>query len=177
MIVEPAEPGNPSEETLRRLRRKLHQTLRQVGRDFESFQFNTIVAALMELLNEMSEARNQGAEGSAAWQEACDIYVRMLAPIAPHVAEELWERLGNPYSVHTQIWPEVDEEAAAVDEITLVIQVNGKVRDRLNVPADIGEDEAQERALASEAAQRFLADKTVRKVIVVPGRLVNIVAN
>jgi len=177
MIVEPGAAGEPSEETSRRLRRKVHQTLQQVGSDFESFQFNTIVAALMELLNEMSEARTQGAVGSAAWDEACDIYLRMLAPIAPHVAEELWERLGNPYSVHTQPWPEVDEAAAAVDEITLVVQVNGKVRDRLNVPPDIGDEEAQERAIASQGAQRFLADKTVRKVIVVPGRLVNIVAN
>ncbi len=177
MMVEPGEAGEPSADTLRQLRRKVHQTLRQVDRDFEAFQFNTIVAALMELLNEMSEARSQGAVGSAAWDEACDIYLRMLAPIAPHVAEELWERLGKPYSVHTQPWPAVDEGAAAVDEITLVIQVNGKVRDRLTTPADIGQEEAEARALASEGAQRFLEDKTVRKVIVVPGRLVNIVAN
>jgi leucyl-tRNA synthetase len=159
------------------LRRKVHLTLRQVTRDFETFQFNTIVAALMELLNEMNEARTQGAVGSAAWDEACDIYLRMLAPIAPHVAEELWERLGKSYSVHTQPWPEVDADAAAVDEITLVIQVNGKVRDRLTVPAGIGQEEAEARALASEGAQRFLEDKAVRKIIVVPGRLVNIVAN
>ncbi len=177
LVIDPGEPGEPTEETIRQLRRKLHQTLQQVERDFENFQFNTIVAALMELLNEMSEARNQGAVGSAAWDEACNLYIRMLAPIAPHVAEELWERLGEEYSVHTKPWPEVDEVAAAVDEITLVVQVNGKVRDRLNVPPDLPEEEARERALASEGAQRFLADKTVRKVIVVPGRLVNIVAN
>jgi leucyl-tRNA synthetase len=177
LITEPGEPGQPSDETLRQLQRKVHQTLQQVGGDFESFQFNTIVAALMELLNEMSEARQQGAVGSEAWDEACDLYLRMLAPIAPHVAEELWERLGKPYSVHTQAWPEVDSEAASVDEITLVIQVNGKVRDRLTVPADIDRQEAEKQALASAGAQRFLADKRVRKVIVVPGRLVNIVAN
>ncbi len=178
LMTEPAEPaGEGSEEILRGLRRKVHQTLRQVENDFENFQFNTIVAALMELLNAMSEARAQGAEGTPAWEEAVDIYLRMLAPVAPHLAEELWERAGKPYSIHTQAWPEVDEEAAAQDEVTLVIQVNGKVRDRLSVRADISEDEARERALESPGAQRFLEGVTIRKVIVVPGRLVNIVAN
>jgi leucyl-tRNA synthetase len=178
LMTEPAEPaGEATEEILRGLRRKVHQTLRQVENDFENFQFNTIVAALMELLNAMSEARAQGAEGTPAWEEAVDIYLRMLAPVAPHLAEELWERAGKPYSIHTQAWPEVDEEAAAQDEVTLVIQVNGKVRDRLSVRADISEDEARERALESPGAQRFLEGVTIRKVIVVPGRLVNIVAN
>ena len=178
LMVDPDEAvGEPSDETIRKLRRKVHQTLKQVGDDFETLQFNTIVAALMELMNEMIEARANGAGGSDAWREACEIYLLMLAPVAPHVAEELWERLGNSFSVHQQSWPQVDESATAEDEITLVIQVNGKVRDRLNVPVGIGEEEARERALASEGAQRFLADATVRKVIVVPGRLVNIVAN
>ena len=176
-MVDPGEAGEPSPETIRRLRRKVHQTLRQVGEDFEALQFNTIVASLMELLNEMYEARAQGAVGSDAWQEASDIYLRMLAPIAPHVAEELWVRQGGGFSIHQQSWPEFDEAAAVVDEITLVVQVNGKVRDRLTVPVDIDEELAREQALASEGAQRFLVDKTVRKVIVVPGRLVNIVAN
>jgi leucyl-tRNA synthetase len=167
----------PTEETLRGLRRKVHQTLRQVENDFEQFQFNTIVAALMELLNTMSEARAQGAQGTPAWDEAVDIYLKMLAPVAPHLAEELWERAGKPYSIHTQAWPRVDEDAAAQDEVTLVIQVNGKVRDRLSVPVDISEDEAREQALNSPGAQRFLEGVTIRKVIVVPGRLVNVVAN
>jgi leucyl-tRNA synthetase len=131
----------------------------------------------MELSNEMHQARGEGAVGTEAWKEACDIYLRMLAPIAPHIAEELWERLGKEYSVHTGSWPEVDEAAAAEDEITLVVQVNGKVRDRLVVPAGIDDDSAREMALASEGALRFTDGKTVRKVIVVPGRLVNIVAN
>ena len=177
LMIDPGEAGEPSLETIRRLRRKVHQTLQQVGEDFEALQFNTIVASLMELLNEMYEARAQGAVGSDAWQEASDIYLRMLAPIAPHVAEELWVREGGGFSIHQQSWPEFDEAAAVVDEITLVVQVNGKVRDRLTVPVDIDEELAREQALASEGAQRFLVDKTVRKVIVVPGRLVNIVAN
>jgi leucyl-tRNA synthetase len=161
---------------LRGLRRKLHQTLRQVTHDFETFEFNTIISALMELLNEMFKAREQGAVGTPEWAEAQDIYLRMLAPVAPHVAEELWtEYLGKPYSVHTQTWPEVDEAAAKADQITLVVQINGKVRDRIQVPAGIGEVEARAAALASEAVQKHLQGKEPRKVILVPGRLVNIV--
>ena len=175
LMAEPSAAGEPSADTTRRLRRKVHQTLAQVSRDFEEFQFNTIVAALMELLNEMTQAQSAGAVGSEAWDEACDIYLCMLAPIAPHLAEELWERRGRPFSVHHQQWPEVDLEAMREDEITLVIQVNGKVRDRLSVPPEIEEEEARERALACEGAQRFTEGKTVRKVIFVPRRLVNIV--
>jgi leucyl-tRNA synthetase len=134
----------------------------------------------MELLNELMQARAQGAASAgAAWEEVKDIYARMLAPITPHIAEELWDRLGRREkdgSVHLQPWPAVDEEAARAEEITLVVQVNGKVRDRVTVPAGIGEEEMRARALATEGARRFTEGLTVRKVIVVPGRLVNIVA-
>ncbi|MGB5294856.1 MAG: leucine--tRNA ligase [Thermoanaerobaculia bacterium] len=177
LMLEPTEKFTAEPGVERRLRRKVHQTLRQVGEDFETYEFNTIVAALMELSNEMHQARADGAAGGDAWDEACDIYLRMLAPIAPHIAEELWERLGKDYSVHTSTWPQVDAAAAAEDEVTLVVQVNGKVRDRLVVPVDIADETAREMALASEGALRFTDGKTVRKVIVVPGRLVNIVAN
>jgi len=167
--------GQPSQEVSKGLRRKLHQTLQAVTEDFESFEFNTIIAALMELMNEMYKAREQGAFGSPAWQEAEDVYLRMLAPIAPHLAEELWARLGNPYSVHQQPWPEVDAEAAKEDEISLIVQVNGKLRDKITVPVGISDEEAQKIALASETVQRFMEGKTPRKVIVVQGKLVNIV--
>ena len=99
----------------------------------------------------------------------------MLAPVCPHIAEELWEKLGKVYSVHTQAWPEVDEEAAKEDQITLIVQVNGKLRDRIMVDAGISDEEAKALALESEGAQTALEGRPVRKVIVVPGRLVNIV--
>jgi leucyl-tRNA synthetase len=167
--------GKADEQVVRSLRRKIHQTLRRITHDFENFEFNTIVSSLMELLNDMYKARERGADGSPAWEEAMDLYLRMMAPVTPHIAEELWARLGKPYSVHNQPWPEVDEQAAAEEQVTLVIQVNGKVRDRINVPVDIDDEDARSAALASVAVQRILAGKPPRKVIVVPGKLVNIV--
>ena len=176
LFVEPGEDGGGGEEVERRLRRKLHQTLKQVTLDFERFQFNTLIAALMELMNEMYQARTDGAAGTDAWNEAMDAYLRMLAPVAPHLAEELWHRAGEPYSIHQQPWPEVDEEAAKVEKITLVVQVNGKLRDRIEAEAGIDDEQARELALASEGARRFTEGKEIPKVIVVKGRLVNIVA-
>ncbi len=123
----------------------------------------------------MARAKGQGAWGTPAWDEAVDIYLRMLAPVAPHISEELWQRLGKPYSIHQQSWPKVDEAAAAQEEITLVVQVNGKLRDRITVPADIREEDAKALALASEAVTRFMEGKAPRQVIYVKGRLVNIV--
>lgn len=175
-VVEPAQnAGTADTAVIRSLRRKVHQTLRAVTRDFKDFQFNTIVSGLMELMNEMVKAKSAGASGTPAWDEAMEIYLKMLAPVCPHISEELWARLGKPYSIHTQSWPEVDEAAAAEDEITLVVQVNGKVRERINVPADISDADARAAALASEAVQKFLEGKTPRQVVYVKGRLVNIV--
>ena len=102
LFTEPAGKPSASPETLKVLRRKLHQTLRQVTRDFEQFEFNTIVSGLMELLNEMYKAKEAGAAGTPEWNEAVDLYLRMLAPVCPHIAEELWQIIGKPYSIHTQ---------------------------------------------------------------------------
>jgi leucyl-tRNA synthetase len=175
LFTDSDQPGEPNAETIRNLRRKVHQTVRQVTHDFETFEFNTIISALMELLNEMYKARENGAVGTEAWDEATDIYIRMLAPVSPHVAEELWAHFDKPYSIHTQSWPEVDEAAAAEEQITLVVQVNGKVRDRISVPVDISEEKAKELALNSEAVGKYLQGNDPRKVILVPGKLVNIV--
>jgi leucyl-tRNA synthetase len=176
VVTEPSTRPLGSPETLKVLRRKVHQTLKHVTRDFEQFEFNTIVSGLMELLNEMYKAREAGAVGTPEWDEAIDIYLRMLAPVAPHIAEELWTTvLGMPYSVHTQPWPKVDEEAAKEDEITIPIQVNGKVRDRIVVPADAGEEQIKSAALASEVVQKFLEGKPPKKVIYVKGKMVSVV--
>ncbi|UYN91945.1 MAG: leucine--tRNA ligase [Anaerolineales bacterium] len=156
------------------LRRKVHQTIQKVARDLETFEFNTIISAYMELANTMTELRPK-VEGSPEWEEAKDVYLRLMAPVTPHVAEELWAQAGKPYSVHLQPWPVADEAAAREDEITLVVQVNGKLRDRITVPAGISEDDAKARALASEAVAKALDGKTPRQVIVVKGKLVNVV--
>jgi leucyl-tRNA synthetase len=174
MVLEPAS-GGADNDTIRGLRRKVHQTVQQLTRDFENLQFNTTVSGLMELLNEMVKAKQKGAYGSDAWNEAIDIYLRMLAPIAPHISEELWAEIGKPYSVHTQSWPVADEEAAKDDVITLIVQINGKLRDRIEVPAGISKEDAQAKALASDKVAKYMEGKDPRKVIVVPGRLVNIV--
>jgi leucyl-tRNA synthetase len=174
-VNEPAPRGTASEEVLRSLRRKLHQTLKRITHDFQNFEFNTIVSSLMELTNELYKAREHGAMGTPAWDEALDIYLRMMAPVTPHIAEELWARMGKPYSVHAQSWPEVDQDAAAEDEVILVVQVNGKVRDRIKVAAGISDELAREAAFTSQLVVRFMEGRPARKVIVVPGKLVNIV--
>ena len=169
-------PPAQGSEVLRNLRRRVHQTLRRVTDDFENFEFNTIISALMELLNEMYKAREAGAVGTPEWEEATEIYLKMLAPVAPHIAEELWtEQVGKPYSVHQQRWPEVDEAAAKEDEIEIPVQVNGKLRDRIVVPAEAGEEQIRAAALASETVRKFLEGKEPKKVIVAQKRLVNVV--
>lgn len=170
-----ASQGEVSEEIQRSLRRKVHQTLRSVSYDLENFEFNTIVSALMELLNTMQEAKANGAVGSPAWEEAQDIYLRMLAPITPHIAEELWSRSGKENSVHTQSWPKLDEAATVEEEITLVVQINGKLRDRITVPAGLSKEETKSKALASEVIKKQMDGNEPNKVIVVEGKLVNIV--
>jgi leucyl-tRNA synthetase len=167
--------GGASEADLRKMRRKVHQTLRSVTHDFATLNFNTIVSGLMELLNEMTVAKTVGAFGSPDWLEAENLYLLMLAPVCPHIAEELWVRTGHEYSIHNQPWPQVDEEAAKEEQITLIVQVNGKVRDRLTLPATIDEAQAKAAALESESVQGHMAGKTPKKVIYVPGRLVNFV--
>ena len=160
----------------RDLRRLTHQTIRRVSEDLEAFRFNTAIAALMELTNGLSRAREGGPADAAAWQEAVESLLLMLAPLAPHIAEELWERIGRPYSVHTQSWPAWDHDLAREEEITLVVQVNGKVRDRIQVAAGIAEEEAKRVALESAQVRRHLEGQEIRRVIYVPGKLVNIVA-
>jgi leucyl-tRNA synthetase len=159
---------------VRQLQRAVHQTIQRVSDDMERFEFNTIVSALMELTNALYKAR-AAAEGTPAWDEAVRTLLLLMAPITPHVTEELWARRGLPYSIHQQAWPTYDAAAAAEDTITVVVQVNGKVRDRIQVPADIGEDEAKAAALATAGAQRYMEGKAPKQVVYVKGRLVSIV--
>jgi leucyl-tRNA synthetase len=165
-------PGPVAEKELRR---KLHQTIKKVSDDIDSFNFNTMVAALMEYTNYLQKAQDTPIYGTPAWNEAIEALLLMLAPSAPHMTEELWERLGKPYSIHRQKWPEYDAASAKEETFTLVVQVNGKVRGKVELPVDVGEAEAKEAALKVEHVQRYLQGKAPRQVIYVPGRLVNLV--
>ncbi|MCC6297865.1 MAG: leucine--tRNA ligase [Anaerolineales bacterium] len=178
LFTDPASSSgtSASADVKKNLRRRVHQTLKRVTHDFENFEFNTVISSLMELLNEMYKAREAGAVGTPEWDEATEIYLKMMAPVAPHIAEELWtNHLGKPYSIHQQAWPQVDEAAAKEDVIEIPVQVNGKVRDRIVVAVDASEDEIRKAALASEIVQKYLEGKEPRKVIVAHGRLVSVV--
>jgi leucyl-tRNA synthetase len=161
----------------RDLRRKTHQTIQKVTDDLENFRFNTAVAALMELTNLMYEVSNSLEQGarSAAIDEAIETLIPLLSPFAPHIADELWEAIGEKGFLYHGSWPEADASVAAADEITLVVQVNGKVRDKLMAAAGADNATLEAMALASPKVLEHLQGRPPKKVIVVPGKLVNVV--
>ncbi|MFQ6133159.1 MAG: class I tRNA ligase family protein, partial [Armatimonadota bacterium] len=172
--------GAEQSEAAKGLRRKTHQTIKKITTDIEErLHFNTAISAAMELVNDMYAyvaARDDGGP-DAAYSEAVENLLVMLSPFAPHIADELWERLGKSGSLYEATWPAFDPEIAREEQIEVPVQVNGKLRDRLTVPADISDEELRELALASQRARAHTEGKEVRKVIVVPKKLVNIVAN
>jgi leucyl-tRNA synthetase len=164
------------DERQRAFRRSVHETIRKVGDDMgRRYTFNTAVAANMELLNAVGRFEDRSANGRALVQEALESIVLMLAPIVPHIAQALWQALGYSDEVVDRSWPEADGDALVRQSVELVIQVNGKMRGKIAVAADAGDDEIRTAALAEPNAQRFIEAKPVRKVIIVPGRLVNLV--
>jgi leucyl-tRNA synthetase len=167
--------GAEDEPGVKDLLRVTHQTIRRVSEDMDRLRFNTMLSALMEYSNYLGKIREAGSVPLENYREAVRTLLRLLAPTAPHFAEEVWSRLGYEYSIHNQRWPVWDEKLAKDEEIPLVVQVNGKVRDKLIVPASIGEDMARKLALESQKVRAFTQGKTVAQVIYVPGRLVNVV--
>lgn len=147
-----------------------HQTVKKVTEDYENLHFNTAISQLMVFINEAYKV-------DALPYEYIEGFVQLLAPIAPHIGEELWSILGNEDGISYAPWPTYDEAALVEDEVEVVFQVNGKVRAKSNVPRDLGKDELEKVALANETVQEYIEGKTVRKVIAVPNKLVNIVAN
>ena len=168
-------PGTVDETATRALRRKTHQTIRKVTADMEDFSFNTAVAAIMELRNTILGAQREATVTREAWDEAVETMLLLLAPISPHITEELWTRRGHSDSIHRQAWPSWDEAAAREEEISVIVQINGKTRDKIDAPAGLNEDALRELALSSERVQRLLEGRAPRKVIVARGQLVNIV--
>ena len=160
------------------LRRKIHETINKVNDDFgRRNTFNTAIAAVMELLNDVAKHNSAETQSVAVRHEALTSAVLLLSPIAPHICHALWQALGHSESVADARWPAVDEKALVRSSITLVLQVNGKVRGKIEVAADISKQDIEKIALADENVQRFIEGSTIRKIIVVPGRLINIVAN
>jgi leucyl-tRNA synthetase len=159
----------------RELKRVTHQTVKKVTHDMERLRFNTMIAALMELTNYLAKVKEDGSVSPKEWLKSIDKLVLMLAPAAPHLAEELWQLMGHGYSIHNQPWPEWDEELAREDEITLVVQINGKVRDKITLSASVTEEEARELVLKRQKVMSYLEGKQVVKSVYVPKRLINIV--
>ncbi|GAB6934313.1 leucine--tRNA ligase [Calditerricola yamamurae] len=173
-LFEDRRPAEPADPAAKALYRQMHQTIKKVTEDIDKrYQFNTAVSAIMELVNAISAYPEGADRGTLA--EAIEKTIVLLAPFAPHIAEELWHRIGHADSVHAQPWPTWDEAALAADEVEIVVQVNGKVRDRVVVPANASREEIEAAVLAQEKVKAHLAGKTVKKVIVVPGKLVNLV--
>jgi len=167
--------GADKENVGEELYRITHQTIRKVTGDLERIHLNTMISSLMEFTNYLSRIMEAGVVAPSSWAEAVRILLLLLAPTAPHLTEELWQRLGYPYSIHNQPWPQWNEELACNEEATLVVQVNGKLRDKITVPVSITEAEAKNLAMASQRVKTYLEGKELLKTVYVPGRLVNLV--
>ena len=166
------EADDSAEQTLIRM---THKTVRKVTEDIDRFHFNTAIASMMEFINLLVKENITTLGRKKSFSAAVEKLILLLAPFAPHITEELWQQLGRPYSVHDQPWPTYDAALAADDEFTLVIQVNGKIRGRINAPAGIKKEDAEKQAFSEPRIKNFIADKKVFKVIYVPKKLINIV--
>jgi len=163
-------------DTQKELRRKTHQTIAKISDDIgRRHSFNTAVAASMELLNAINKLADESDAGRAVARESLEAVVVMLSPIVPHICHALWQELGHESALIDQRWPAIDESALELELVEIVVQVNGKLRGRVSVAVDVAKDVVEAAALADENVQRFITDKDIRKIIVVPGRLVNIV--
>ena len=174
LVAEDAPQGAGEPEATRELQRLLHKTIKRAGDDIAAMRFNTMIAALMECTTGLTRLRTAGVS-TATWNEAIDTLLLLLAPLAPHLAEELWTRRGRPYSVHQQAWPGYDPLLAADEVVTVAVQVNGKVRERVTVPAGADEATVQAAALASERVRSLVEGRELLRQVYVPGRLLNIV--
>jgi len=168
--------GGELSPALREIRFELHRTIAKVSDDIgRRFTFNTAIAACMELLNELGRGDDDSAQGRAVMQEALEAVVLMLSPIVPHAAQAMWRALGHDSLVVDERWPKADPVALVQDTIEIVVQVNGKLRGRIAVAAGADEAVAREAALADPGVAKFVAGQPVRKLIYVPGKLVNVV--
>jgi leucyl-tRNA synthetase len=166
-------PYDPQVKIQKDLRRSIHTAIKEVRDDLDgNYQFNTAISELMKLSNALTDAPCKSAK---IYAEGIETLVKMLAPFAPHIADELWQAIGYTDSVHQQTWPQVDESALVVDEIALVIQIMGKTRGTIQVAANLDKATLEQLARESEVAQKYIDGKEIKKAIVVPNKLVNFV--
>jgi leucyl-tRNA synthetase len=176
-------PSSSFDAGERQLRRKTHETIRRVTIDVEQrIHLNTAISALMELVNDLYafgetiQAHHERVESLTSLREAIEALIVMMSPFAPHTAEELWEMTGHREGIARTVWPSFDEAVARAEEIIVPVQVNGKLRSRLTVPADTPESELRERALLDPAVRQHTDGKTIRTVVIAKGKLINVVA-
>jgi leucyl-tRNA synthetase len=167
--------GKPIEKNILQLKRLTHKTIKRTTEDIDSFKFNTMIAALMEFNNELIKLKEIPLMNTPEWKDAVRTIILLLAPIAPHFTEELWHRIGNENSVHRQNWPKWDSKFIKEDIFTLVVQVNGKVRDKMEIPVNMSEDEIKDLAMQSKKVEKYLDGKQVIKSIYVENKLLNLV--
>ena len=166
----------PTEEEELELEKNLHKTIKRVTEHIEKFKFNTMISSLMELTNHMGRLKERRkVRGNPKWEKAVETLLLLLAPSCPHIAEELWERIGKEYSIHNQRFPTWNEELIKEDTFTLIIQIDGKLRDKVEVPISITEEEAREIALSREKVRSRINGKKIKNIVYVPGRIINIV--
>ena len=167
---------NALNDAQKSMRRVTHETIAKVGDDIgRRFTFNTAIASVMELINALTKFKDDSEQGRAVMQESLQSIVLLLSPIVPHITHELWQVLGQDSSLLDQAWPKTDESALVKDSLQIIVQVNGKLRSRIEVPASASKDKIEHAAVTDENVKRFTDDKQIVKVIVVPGKLVNIV--
>ena len=157
------------------IERLRHKTIKRITEDLNNFHFNTALAALMECNNVLIKQQHEAVAQSTTYRRTLETMMQLLAPFAPHITEELWQQIGHTGSIHKTDWPAYDEALTQDEAFTLVIQVNGKVRERIEVPADISEQEVRELVLSNPRVATFIGDATIQKIIYIPGRLVNVV--
>lgn len=175
LLLEGYQPKDGNKDASRDLQRVIHQTIKKVTEDIERIRFNTMISALMELTNYLTKIKEDGAICKDEWDEAVRTLLLLLAPAAPHITEELWHRTGREYSIHNKPWPCWDKELTKDEEITLIVQVNGKLRDKITVSASVTEDEARTLALDRHKVKSYIEGKQIVQMIYVPGRLINLV--
>jgi leucyl-tRNA synthetase len=160
------------------LRRELHKSIATVCDELgRRNSFNTAIGEIMELMNQLEKAKLESNEDLVVMQEAVRSVILMLAPITPHMSHKLWQEIGEGSTVEEALWPVVDEAALVEDEKLIIVQVNGKLRAKITVAADASQDAVEALGMGEENVAKFVEGKTVRKVIYVPGKLLNIVAN